>query len=233
MKIRPFWAVLITGVVLIQNVSPVLADQWHQQYPTHLMKDGYFSRRYVYPNIDGMEGLRNDPGDNIQPVSFDEFKTSVTVAGVNRITGLYVPNFGGFPVVQPPAGGDGSVSSSEGEVTQFMRPAENNVIGLLAHNYLSGAWFEKFPDEGLVYVIFGDGKSETYRIKEWFRFEALENDSTTSDFVDTASGLRYSVLEVYEKMYGGKPHLTFQTCTQKHGDLSWGRLFLLAEPFLE
>ncbi len=32
----------------------------------------------------------------------------------------------------------------EGVLTQFKRPASGGVVGLLAHNFASGKWFEKF-----------------------------------------------------------------------------------------
>lgn len=114
-------------------------------------------------------------------------------------------------------------------MTQYLRPASGRVIGLLAHNFASGQWFERFKTGSLMYVVFGDGRQEIYRLTKKERFQALNGNSPTSDFIDLASGVTHSASQVYEEMYTGKPHLTLQTCIQQENDLNWGRLFLLAE----
>ena len=156
----------------------------------------------------------------------DEFTSSVTTGEADRITGLYVPEIGGFYVVQQPAGSDGIVSSVEGVLTQFLRPASGRVIGLLAHNYASGIWFERFKTGSLLYVVFGDGRKEIYRLTVKEQFQAVNGNSPTSDFINLSTGETSTADEVYQQMYAGKPHLTLQTCIEQGDDLNWGRLFL-------
>jgi hypothetical protein len=62
------------------------------------------------------------------------------------------------------------------------------------------------------------------------RFQALNGRSSTTDFIDLSSGDRQTVDQVYQQVYGGKPHLTLQTCIETEGNWFWGRLFILAEP---
>jgi hypothetical protein len=35
---------------------------------------------------------------------------------------------------------------------------------------------------------------------------------------------------MFNRVYTGTHHLAFQTCIQAHGNMSWGRLFILAMP---
>ncbi|HRJ74870.1 MAG TPA: hypothetical protein PLX90_02685, partial [Anaerolineales bacterium] len=50
-------------------------------------------------------------------------------------------------------------------------------------------------------------------------------DLNTQEFL-TAEGL-------FNKVYRGDFHVTLQTCIEKDGDLSWGRLFIIAKPISE
>jgi hypothetical protein len=56
-------------------------------------------------------------------------------------------------------------------------------------------------------------------------------ESTYSQFIDLATGKGTDAEGVFRKVYMGDGHLTFQTCIAKDGQLSWGRLFVVAEPF--
>jgi hypothetical protein len=61
------------------------------------------------------------------------------------------------------------------------------------------------------------------------RYQALNGDSPSSDFIDLKTGVTQSANQLYQTKYAGKPHLTLQTCIQQGDDLNWGRLFLVAE----
>jgi hypothetical protein len=39
--------------------------------------------------------------------------------------------------------------------------------------------------------------------------------------------------ELFETAYAGNYHLTLQTCIENNGDVSWGRLFIIARPMLD
>jgi hypothetical protein len=35
---------------------------------------------------------------------------------------------------------------------------------------------------------------------------------------------------VYDRYYKANGYVVFQTCIEKNGDLSWGRIFIVAQP---
>jgi hypothetical protein len=222
-------AALITSVVLLQTVSTVFAKSITLDLGRSAICEDKSISPGVWPKDDRLEDTNTSLADSIQTISLEDFASSVISGEPNQITGVYVPEFGGFNVIQQSSSNSGSVSPVNGVLTQFMRPASNRVIGLLAHNYASGFWFDKFPNESLIHVFFGDGRMETYQLRDKFRFEAVNSNSTVSDFIDLGSGTKYSALQVYEEMYAGEPHLTLQTCIQNQDELNWGRLFLLAD----
>lgn len=171
----------------------------------------------------------NNPLTPSQKASLDAFKHVVTTGDPALVTGLFVPDHGGFYVVQQASGQDGMVSPAADVLTQFRRPAANGVIGLLAHNFAAGKWFDELETGDLLYLIHGDGTYDVYRLSEKMQFKAINGKSVLTDFIDLATGEVRNVDEVYNQVYAGKPHLTLQTCIQQDKDLDWGRLFLLAE----
>jgi hypothetical protein len=228
LKSCPIWAALITSVVLLHPVYSVAAKPMDQKPPMVIHATISSAVIERWPTTKGIAALHNGIENTNQLLSLEDFTATVITGDADRITGLYVPEFGGFNVIQQSAGNDGIASPVNGVVTQFMRPAANRVIGLLAHNFASGTWFEHFQNGSLLYVIFGDGNKEIYRLTIKERFQAIDGDSSTTDFIDLSSGETRTANQVYQKMYSGKPHLTLQTCIQNGDDLNWGRLFLLA-----
>ena len=73
-------------------------------------------------------------------------------------------------------------------------------------------------------IVYGDGAMKRYR------FQALDPYSPYSDFVDLSTGETQSVGEVFELVYTGGDHVTFQTCIENSGNPSWGRLFVIVTP---
>ena len=60
--------------------------------------------------------------------------------------------------------------------------------------------------------------------------EALDPTNPYSTFRDLASAERLTAEQLFKKVYRGDRHVTFQTCMEANGDLSWGRLFVIATP---
>ncbi len=73
--------------------------------------------------------------------SFADFIRSVQSGEADVLRGVYVPNVLALPVVQQPENKPYSVSSHDGEATQFSVASRYGSIGLLAHNNLSGRFF--------------------------------------------------------------------------------------------
>ena len=148
------------------------------------------------------------------------------------VRGVYVPGFLALPVVQQPGGNSGYVSRKAETVTQFQLAARNNVIGLLAHNYLSGKDFFRLSEGLQVMVVRGDGSIDRYRVTGVHEFQKLSPGSNWSHYVDLKSGERLTTYQVFNQYYQGEHHLTFQTCLEKDGLETWGLRFVVAEPVL-
>jgi hypothetical protein len=160
------------------------------------------------------------------------FVDSVKDGQAGILRGVYIQGLFALRVVQQPPNNPAYVSVSQGVVTEFHSAKDVGNFGLLAHNYLAGKDFHLLSKNQEVYVIFGDGKIEKYRVKKILRYQTFEPKSTTSNFIDLDSGERLSSTQLFAKVYKGARHLTFQTCIDKDGELSWGRLFVIAEPFI-
>jgi hypothetical protein len=216
-----FRAALIASVVLLIAAAPVAAKP---EFPDEFKES-------IHVKVQSIISSESDESSSLdENVELNVFKKAVTTGEADRITGLFVTGYGGYYVVQQSAGQDGMVSPVEGVLTQFLRPASNGVIGLLAHNFAAGKLFEQFQSGTLIHVIYGDGDTVLYKLTKAMRFQALNGRSSTTDFIDLSSGDRQTVDQVYQQVYAGKPHLTLQTCIETEGNWYWGRLFLLAEP---
>ena len=163
-------------------------------------------------------------------ISFSEFSRSVQNGQANVLTGVYVSNMMALPVVQQPYGNTGYVSNNDGEITQFRMASQFGNTGLLAHNYLSGKSFTELAIGQEVRLVYGDGRVEYFVITEVLRFQALQPNSPYSSFRNLDKDETLSVEEMFKRVYFGDHHVTFQTCIEKDGELSWGRLFVIAIP---
>lgn len=151
-------------------------------------------------------------------------------AGVLR--GVYVPGVFAMPVVQQPVGYPGFVSQNDGEITQFNMATEVGNVGLLAHNFLSGASFTNLSPGDEVRLIYGDGQVEYFTVEQVLQYQALQPYSPTSEFRDLETSITITAEELFRKVYRGERHVTFQTCIEANGNSSWGRLFVIAQPKL-
>ncbi|MDD5369991.1 MAG: sortase [Anaerolineaceae bacterium] len=145
--------------------------------------------------------------------------------------GIYADYSFAYPIVQQPNIDSVYVSTKPGVVTQFGMAARNGVIGLLAHNTLAGAQFTNLSLNQRVLVVYGDGTLRAYTIQSVRHFQALNSTNPYSDFVDQENpGRTLTSAQLFNEMYGSEETLVFQTCIQKDGNPSWGRLFILATP---
>jgi hypothetical protein len=162
---------------------------------------------------------------------FTSFVDSVKDGQAGALRGVYSQGLFALRIVQQPSQDPAYVSPSQGVVTEFQAAKDIGNIGLLAHNYLAGKDFPALTKGQEISVIFGDGKIEYYKVTKILRYQTLDPKSTTSDFLDLDSGERLSSTQLFAKVYKGARHVTFQTCIYKDGEQSWGRLFVIAEPF--
>lgn len=113
------------------------------------------------------------------------------------------------------------VSRLDGTVTQFQQA---DGLAFLAHNYASGRHFFdlKIGDE-----IRADDK--VFHATEIVQYQALAPDDVKSDFIDLATGERLTAAQLFERIYTDPDRLVLQTCIERDGVDSWGRLFVIAE----
>jgi hypothetical protein len=162
--------------------------------------------------------------------AFSEFSKSVQNHQAGVLRGVYVSDVLALPIIQQPAGNAGYVSLNDGEITQFGMAAKFGNVGLLAHNNLSGRLFSKLAVSQEVRLVYGDGQVEYFVIKQILKYQALQPTSPYSSFRDLTNDENLTAEQLFNKVYRGDRHVTFQTCIEANGNLSWGRLFVVAEP---
>ena len=162
--------------------------------------------------------------------SLDQFSAALNKGQANVVAGVYAPELFALRVVKQVADNPGYVSPMNGTVTQFGMATQYGTTGLLAHNYLSGAYFSKLALGQEIDIVNGDGTIRRYAVTNIRRFQALNPSSPYSNFVDLEnSGAQLSSTDLFNQIYaGGK--VVFQTCINANGNWSWGRLFVTATP---
>jgi hypothetical protein len=168
-------------------------------------------------------------GSHVPPL--DEFIEQVTNDEADVLRGIYVTDEFAFSIIPQPADNPAYVSSRPDVLTDFRMASRYGTTGLLAHNYLAGKYFSRLEEGQLVYLIYGDGRLEAYVITQSMRFQALTPTSVTSNFVDLDNGESYSASRLFSKLYNQPGQLVLQTCIYADGENSWGRLFIIAEPY--
>lgn len=162
--------------------------------------------------------------------SFTDFSQTVQNGEADVVRGVYVSNVLALPVVQQPVDNFGYVSARISEATQFSMAAKFGNVGLLAHNNLSGSSFSQLATGQEVRLIYGNGRVEYFVIAEILQYQALQPTSPRSTFRNLATDETISADQLFQRVYAGDRHVTFQTCIEASGNLSWGRLFVVATP---
>jgi hypothetical protein len=158
------------------------------------------------------------------------FSQSVWNGQANQLRGVYVPQLLAMPVVQQPVGSANYVSTMDNVITEFEMAAEVGNVGLLAHNTLAGAKFSGLMEGQEVTLIYGNGHTESFVITRIVKYQALDPYSPYSEFRDLETGVTITATELFQQVYRGERHVTFQTCIEANGNPSWGRMFVIAEP---
>lgn len=162
--------------------------------------------------------------------AFSDFAKSVENGQKDVLRGVYVENVLALPIVQQPANSDGYVSSHDGEITQFNIVAKYGNVGLLAHNHLAGKVFTQLAVGQEVKLIYGDGHTEIFVVQEILQYQALQPTSPYSNFKNLNKDETLTAQQMFQRVYLGDHHVTFQTCIYANGEASWGRLFVIATP---
>jgi hypothetical protein len=159
-----------------------------------------------------------------------DFYNPVQSGNAAVLRGVYVHDVLALPIIQQPADDPYYVSDHDGEATEFSIASQYGNIGLLAHNNLSGKSFSKLSIGQEVKLVYGDGRTEDFVVTEVLRFQALQPESQQTLFLNLDNSETLSTNQMFNRVYTGSRHLTFQTCIKANGNMSWGRLFVVATP---
>jgi hypothetical protein len=159
-----------------------------------------------------------------------DFVAEMADPGPIVLRGVYADGIFALPVIQQPPSDDTFVTSSAQAVTQFTDASEFGVTGLLAHNYLSGALFFELQSGQRIRLVYSDGRLVTYVVDRVLRFQALQPTNPDTDFINLTDLAQLTAPQLFELVYTGSPHVTFQTCIASNESRSWGRLFVIASP---
>ncbi|NJN79452.1 MAG: hypothetical protein HC797_02740 [Anaerolineales bacterium] len=173
-----------------------------------------------------------DEASNSIP-TISSFIESVKDGNPASLRGIYVRGVMAHPIIQQPYGNPGFVSSVNDTVTQFSIASEVGNIGLLAHNYLAGVDFSALKTGDIITLVYGDGHTQSFLVEEILQYQATSPLSPYSNFIDLNTQELLTAEQLFNKVYRGDFHVTLQTCIEKDGELSWGRLFIIAKPMSE
>jgi len=171
-----------------------------------------------------------DKQRKISDSAFDQFIQDVINGDGETITGVYVEGIFALRVLQQPYQNNAYVSNEEGTATQFRLATRYGVVGLLAHNYLSGRYFLSLSPGHEVLVVFGDGHYSRYRVSDITDFERLTINDVHSNFRDLSTQSVITSVELFNRFYRGDNYLTLQTCLEGEGYTSWGVRMVSAVP---
>ena len=124
--------------------------------------------------------------------------------GQEAVTGVYVPGRFSFPVVAQPESQPGFVSTEGDTVTQFGMASQQNNIGLLAHNFLAGSRFFELIAGDVVYIVYGTGHTQAFRVTQVLQYQALDPSSEFSQFQEVGDSTVISSTDMFNRVYTGK-----------------------------
>jgi hypothetical protein len=179
--------------------------------------------------FDSTQALNNGYNSGNLPL-LDAIFSPLKNGQADSVRGIYIPELLTAPVVQQPAGNREFISTEENTLTQFGLASNFGSIGLLAHNYLAGASFSQLERGQKFYLIYGDGRMSAFVVTEILRYQALNPNSTSSQFVDLDTNQLLTARGLFAKVYKRRGQVIFQTCVAAGEEPSWGRLFIISEP---
>ena len=145
------------------------------------------------------------------------------------------PDNSTFTSTPQPTGNAAYVSPEPDKLTEFSLATKNGTLGFLAHNYLAGKEFSKLRQGDVVSVVTPQNTAQKFVVADVQEYQATKPQSEYSDFIDTKDNRRYRGADVFKEVYGnqdGRGKLVLQTCIDKDGNDSWGRLFVIAYPYM-
>ncbi len=161
--------------------------------------------------------------------TLEEFVLKVASGQSSAWRGLYAADKFTARIIQQPDNNYTFISWEADVLTQYML-AEEDVVGLLAHNTHAGQYYFLLDIGDQFYLISDDQNVQRYQVQQIDRYQALQPNSNTSDYKHLESGEILSTAQIFARYYMGEAHATLQTCIAHNGQANWGRLFIVALP---
>ena len=161
-----------------------------------------------------------------------EFASRVRAPANDNLAGIYADGVFAYPVVQQPGGNAAYVSNQPGVLTSFSMARLYDTTGLLAHNTLAGADFDRLYVGQTLTLVYANGEMKSFEVAAVERYQALTPNSPYSEFTNlgTPGSDRLSASGLFNHVYTTSQRLVLQTCIAANGIASWGRLFVIAIP---
>lgn len=159
--------------------------------------------------------------------SLEDFISQVASGQSSAWRGLYATEKFTARIVQQPPNNYSFISWEIDVLTQYML-AEEDVVGLLAHNTHAGQYYFWFGVGDEFYLVSDDRQTQLYQVQRIDRYQALQPSSNVSDYKNLDSGEILTTAQLFARYYMGDPHVTLQTCIAQNGQANWGRLFVVA-----
>jgi hypothetical protein len=159
-----------------------------------------------------------------------EFARQVMDGSSGEPRGLYAEGRLALRILDQPAGLSSYVAPRVGTATLFQSAAGYHVIGLLAHNYLSGRDFYRLQLGDELYVVYGDGRLRGFTVQEIADFQRLRINDPRSNFRALPLGQLLTADQLFMRFYEQPDQLVMQTCLERYGALDWGVHMVRAAP---
>ena len=160
-----------------------------------------------------------------------DFVRMVSNGEADTLRGIFVPGVLASWIVPQPEGETNFVSETENTLTQFGLAERFGSTGLLAHNTLAGGNFSRLKERQVFSLVYGDGRTESFIVTQTLRFRALDPQDTRSLFFDLDQSRFLTAEQLFLKVYHQPGRVVLQTCIDADDEPSWGRLFVIAEPY--
>lgn len=182
----------------------------------------------------GFIPISGDPQANVAAYTspnqtLDRFIEQVANGDADALVGVYSTYKFAYKIVGQPVDQPAWIDEHDNILTRFSLATDAGSIGLLAHYEHAGQAFYSLEVDDLVTLVYGNGKTHPYRVKDILYYKALEPENGSTSFISLADQREYSQKEVFDQVYGRPENLVLQTCLVGDSISTWGRMFVIAE----
>lgn len=128
--------------------------------------------------------------------TLEEFVSQIASGNGSDWRGLYAAEKFTARIVQQPSGNYSFISAEQDMLTQYML-AEEDVVGLLAHNTQAGQYYFLLSLGDSFYLVADDTTIQLYQVQHIDRYQALQPNSNTSDYKNLETGEILTTAQIF------------------------------------